>query len=163
MSDCFPLVSIMAGHALHNRPNTPAAGQWPVSVLSGHPTQLEVDTRSRDNHLAMLVAPGTKCNQQQQPTLLREGLRNIIHQNIRRLLQSLMVNRPRCQLEFPFAHLYVDYVSHLLSKVCAAKGSKIDVLSQLLTPNSFSSLRPFLGQVQFYSDFLRHQSTSLER
>ena len=83
--------------------------------------------------------------------------------NLRRLLQRLQDNGLRCRLEkCSFAQPYVEYLGHYLSKDGVAKGSKADAIKQMPAPTDVSSLRSFLGQVQFYGKFLPNLSTTLE-
>ncbi|XP_012941600.2 uncharacterized protein LOC106012630 [Aplysia californica] len=69
----------------------------------------------------------------------------------------------RCRLEkCSFAQPFVEYLGHYLSKNGIAKGPKTDAIMKMPEPSNVSSLRSFLGQVQFYSKFLPKLSTILE-
>ena len=48
----------------------------------------------------------------------------------------------------------IEYLGHTLSQKGIAKGSKVDALIQMPPPTNVSSVRSFLGSVQFYSTFL---------
>ena len=50
----------------------------------------------------------------------------------------------------------IEYLGHTHSQKGIAKGSKVDALIQMPPPKNVSSLRSFLGSVQFYSMFLRN-------
>ena len=83
--------------------------------------------------------------------------------NLRRLLQRLQDNGLRCRLhKCSFAQPYVEYLGHYLSKDGVAKGPKVDAVTSMPPPQDISSLRSFLGQVQFYGKFLPNLSTQLE-
>lgn len=83
--------------------------------------------------------------------------------NLRGLLQRLNNNGLRCRLEkCHFAQPYVEYLGHLLSSEGIAKGSKIDAVMKMPPPTNVSSLKSFLGSVQFYSKFLPNLSTVLD-
>ena len=75
--------------------------------------------------------------------------------NLQRLLQRLEEKGLRCRLEkCPFAQLYVEYLEHLLSKQGLAKGPKVDVILNMTAPTNLSTLKAFLGSVQFCAKFL---------
>ena len=83
--------------------------------------------------------------------------------NLKRLLQFLRGKWLRCLLEkCLFAQPYVQYLGHLLSSWGVAKSPKVDAVQKMLAPTTVSSLRSFLGSVQFYSKFLPNLSTHLE-
>ena len=75
--------------------------------------------------------------------------------NLRQLLQRLHEKGLRCRLEkCQFAEPYVEYLGHLLSSEGVAKGPKVNDLLKLTPPTDVSSLKSFLGSVQFYAKFL---------
>ena len=86
------------------------------------------------------------------------------HQNnLRRLLQRLEEKELRCRQEkCQLAKKTVDYLGHLLSKEGIAKGTKVDAVRNMPPPKDVSSLRAFLGSVQFYGKFLPHLATEAE-
>ena len=84
-------------------------------------------------------------------------------QQNRRLLQRLQDKGLRCNLEkCAFAQAEVEYLGHILSKDGIKKGPKVNAVTSMPAPTNVSSLRSFLGQVQFYSKFLPNISTVLE-
>ena len=83
-------------------------------------------------------------------------------ENLRALLQCLQDKGLRCRLEkCQFAEPSIEYLGHTLSQKGIAKGSKVDALVQMPPPTNVSSLRSFLGSVQFYSKFLPNLATVL--
>ena len=83
-------------------------------------------------------------------------------ENLRALLQRLQDKGLRCRLEkCQFAEPSIEYLGHTLSQKGIAKGSKVDALVQMPPPTNVSSLRSFLGSVQFYSKFLPNLATVL--
>ena len=83
--------------------------------------------------------------------------------NLRRLLQRLSDKGLRCRLEYClFAQPSVEYLGHLLSKKGVAKGKKVNDVLRKPAPTNVSTLKSFLGTVQFYSKFLENLSTILE-
>ena len=75
--------------------------------------------------------------------------------NLRKLLQRLDEKGLRCRLEkCQFAKPHVDYLGHQISKDGIAKGKKVDDVLSMPAPNDVSSLKSFLGSVQFYAKFL---------
>ena len=56
----------------------------------------------------------------------------------------------------------VEYLGHLLSNKGIAKGEKVDAVKNMPAPTNVSSLRSFLGSVQFYGKFLPNLSTVSE-
>ena len=75
--------------------------------------------------------------------------------NLRRLLQRLNEKGLRCRLEkCQFAEPYVGYLGYLLSSEGVAKGRKVNDLLKMPAPTDVSSLKSFLGSVQFYAKFL---------
>ena len=84
-------------------------------------------------------------------------------QNLRALLQRLNDNGLRCKLEkCVFAEPTVEYLGHSLSREGIAKGPKVDAIVKMPPPTDVSSLRSFLGSVQFYGKFLKNLSTLTE-
>ena len=83
--------------------------------------------------------------------------------NLRRLLQRLSDKGLRCRLEkCLFAQPSVEYLGHLLSNKGVAKGKKVNDVLRMPAPTNVSTLKSFLGSVQFYSKFLENLSTVLE-
>lgn len=83
--------------------------------------------------------------------------------NLRRLLQRLQEKGLRCRLDkCSFAQPFVEYLGHYISKDGISKGPKADAITNMPAPTNVSSLRSFLGQVQFYNKFLPRLSTTLE-
>ena len=75
--------------------------------------------------------------------------------NLRGLLQRLDEKGLRCRLEkCQFASPCVEYLGHLLSHEGIMKGPKVDAVLKMKPPTDVSSLRAFLGSVQFYAKFL---------
>ncbi|GFR74692.1 retrovirus-related Pol polyprotein [Elysia marginata] len=84
-------------------------------------------------------------------------------QNLKRLLQRLPYKGLRCRLEKrAFAQPYVEYLGHYLSKNGINEVPKADAVKKMPAPINVSSLRSFMGQVQFYSKFLPSLSNTLE-
>ena len=86
------------------------------------------------------------------------------HQNnLRRLLQRLEEKGLRCRQEkCQVAKKTVDCLGHRLSKEGIAKGTKADAVRNMPPPRDVSSLRAFLGSVQFYGKFLPHLATEAD-
>lgn len=83
--------------------------------------------------------------------------------NLRRLLQRLNLTGLRCCLEkSSFAQPVVEYLGYRLSNKGISKGYKVDAVMKMRAPSNVSSLRSFLGSVQFYGKFLPNLSTSLK-
>jgi hypothetical protein len=75
--------------------------------------------------------------------------------NLRRLLQRLNDKGLRCRREkCQFALPSIEYLGHQLSRQGIAKGSRIDAVREMPPPHDVTSLRSFLGSVQFYGKFL---------
>ena len=75
--------------------------------------------------------------------------------NLRRLLQRLQDKGLRCRKEkCQFAQPSVEYLGHTLSSQGISKGSKADAVQKMPEPHDVSSLRSFLGSLNFYSEFL---------
>ncbi|KAL5518093.1 hypothetical protein EMCRGX_G003773 [Ephydatia muelleri] len=76
-------------------------------------------------------------------------------QNLRALLKRLEEKGLRCRLKkCLFAQPSVEYLGHILSQQGIAKGPKVDAVKMMPPPGNVSSLRSFLGLVQFYGKFL---------
>lgn len=83
-------------------------------------------------------------------------------QNLRRLLQRLSEKGLRGRLEkCSFARPWVEYLGHILSQEGIAKGHKVDDVLKMPPPSDVSSLRSFLGSVQFYAKFLPPNFSSI--
>ena len=75
--------------------------------------------------------------------------------NLRDLLKRLDEKGLRCRLEkCRFAEPWVEYLGHLLSAEGVAKGLKVNDVLKMPPPTDVSSLKSFLGSVQFYAKFL---------
>ena len=75
--------------------------------------------------------------------------------NLKRLLQRLLKKGLRCRKEkCQFAQSEVEYLGHVLSGSGISKGTKMDNVINMPEPTDVSTLRSFLGSVQFYSKFL---------
>ena len=84
-------------------------------------------------------------------------------QNLRALLKRLEEKGLRCRLEkCLFAQPSVEYLGHILSKQGIAKGPKVDAVKMMPPPGNVSSLRSFLGSVQFYGKLLPNLATITE-
>eukprot|EP00731_Ephydatia_muelleri_P030921 Em0022g435a len=84
-------------------------------------------------------------------------------QNLRALLKRLEEKGLRCRLEkCLFAQPSVEYLGHILSQQGIAKGPKVDAVKMMPPPENVSSLRSFLGSVQFYGKFLPNLATITE-
>jgi len=81
-------------------------------------------------------------------------------QNLRALLKRLDEKGLRCRREkCVFAQPVVEYLGHWLAHDGIAKGPKVDAVQHMPRPQDVSSLKSFLGLVQFYSKFLPNLST----
>ena len=81
-------------------------------------------------------------------------------QNLKQLLQRLEEHGLRCRLEkCSFAQSSVEYLGHKLTLVGEEKGSKVDAVRNMTEPTDVTSLRSFLGSVQFYGKFIPNLST----
>ena len=84
-------------------------------------------------------------------------------QNLRALLKRLEEKGLRCRLEkCLFAQPSVEYLGYILSQQGIAKGPKVDAVKMMPPPENVSSLRSFLGSVQFYGKFLPNLATITE-
>ena len=76
-------------------------------------------------------------------------------ENLRRLLQRLDEKGLRCRREkCQFAQPWIEYLGYFLSREGTAKGPKVNDVLKMPEPKDASSLRSFLGSVQFYAKFL---------
>jgi transposase InsO family protein len=83
--------------------------------------------------------------------------------NLRALLKRLSERGLRCNLKkCKFAQSSVEYLGHILSRDGLSKGSKVDAIINMPAPTEVSSLKSFLGSVQFYGKFLNNLSTLTE-
>ena len=57
---------------------------------------------------------------------------------------------------------YHEYLGHILSQQGIAKGPKVDAVKMMPPPENVSSLRSFLGSIQFYGKFLPNLATITE-
>ena len=84
-------------------------------------------------------------------------------QNLKSLLKHLEEKGLRCRLEkCLFAQPSVEYLGHILSQQGISKGHKVDAVKMMPPPENVSSLRSFLGSVQFYSKFLPNLASITE-
>ena len=83
--------------------------------------------------------------------------------NLRRLLTRLRDRGLRCRRDkCLFAQPSVEYLGHTLSAEGIAKGSKIEAVLKMPPPTDVSSLKSFLGSVQFYGKFIPNLATIAE-
>ncbi|KAL5488608.1 hypothetical protein EMCRGX_G017577 [Ephydatia muelleri] len=81
-------------------------------------------------------------------------------ENLRALLQRLQDKGLRCRQEkCLFAQPSIEYLGFTLSGNGVAKGSRVDAIQLMPAPTDVSSLRSFLGSVQFYGKFLPNLAT----
>ena len=84
-------------------------------------------------------------------------------QNLQALLQRLQDKGLRCNLKkCCFAQSSVEYLGHTLSRDGISKGHKVNAVVQMPPPKDVSTLRSFLGSVQFYSKFIPNLSSRTE-
>ena len=84
-------------------------------------------------------------------------------QNLKLLLKRLEEKGLQCRLEkCLFAQPSVEYLGHILSQQGISKGHKVDAVKMMPPPENVSSLRSFLGSVQFYSTFLPNLASVTE-
>ena len=75
-------------------------------------------------------------------------------ESLRALLQRLQDKGLRCRHEkCLFAQPSIEYLGFTLSGNGVAKGSRVDAIQLMPAPTDVSSLRSFLGSVQFYGKF----------
>ena len=96
--------------------------------------------------------------------ILLSGVSAVEHlENLRALLQRLQDKGLRCRQEkCLFAQPSIEYLGYTLSSNGIAKGSKVDAIQLMPAPTDVSSLRSFLGSVQFYAKFLPNLATVTE-
>ena len=83
--------------------------------------------------------------------------------NLRGLLKRLHDKGLRCRRDkCKFAQHSVEYLGHILSAEGISKGSKVEAVKQMPAPTDVSSLKAFLGSVQFYGKFIPNLSTIAE-
>nr|KAG5692615.1 hypothetical protein BaRGS_030043 [Batillaria attramentaria] len=83
--------------------------------------------------------------------------------NLERLLTRLNDNGLRCRREkCLFAQPSVEYLGHTLSAEGISKGSKVEAVLKMPPPTDVSSLKSFLGSVQFYGKFIPNLATMAE-
>ena len=69
----------------------------------------------------------------------------------------------RCHLEkCSFAQPSIEYLGFMISNQSIAKGHRVDAIVRMLPPTDVTSLRSFLGSVQFYKKFLHNLATTTE-
>ena len=83
--------------------------------------------------------------------------------NLKRLLthlndKGLKCRRDKCQ----FAQSSVEYLGHTLSAEGISKGSKVKTVLKMPPPTDVSSLKSFLGSVQFYGKFIPNLASMAE-
>ena len=83
--------------------------------------------------------------------------------NLKSLLKWLQDNGLRCNLsKCRFAEPTVEYLGHTLSKDGIKMGRQVDAVAKMPAPTSVSTLKSFIGSVQFYSKFIPNLSTISE-
>ena len=84
--------------------------------------------------------------------------------NLQSLLQRLQDKRIRCcRHKCVFAQPSVEYLGYTISKKGISKGKrKIDAILDMPSPTNVTTLRSFLGSVQFYGKFIKELSTLTE-
>nr|KAG5696632.1 hypothetical protein BaRGS_034093 [Batillaria attramentaria] len=83
--------------------------------------------------------------------------------NLERLLTRLNDKGLRCRREkCLFAQPSVEYLGHTLSAEGISKGSKVEAVLKMPPPSDVSSLKSFLGSVQFYGKFIPNLATMAE-
>ena len=84
-------------------------------------------------------------------------------ENLCSLFRRLQDKGLRCRKEkCLFAQPSIEYLGYTLSSNGIAKGSKVDAVQRMPAPSDISSLRSFLGSVQFYGKFLPDLATVAE-
>ena len=83
--------------------------------------------------------------------------------NLKRLLtrlndKGLRCRRDKCQ----FAQPSVEYLGHTLSAEGISKGSKVEAVLKMPPPTDVSSLKSFLGSVQFYGKYIPNLASMAE-
>ena len=83
--------------------------------------------------------------------------------NLKSLFVRLDEKGLRCRLDkCKFAQEKVEYLGHTLSAEGISKGSKVEAVMKMPPPTDVSSLKSFLGSVQFYSKFIKDLATKAE-
>nr|KAG5710284.1 hypothetical protein BaRGS_009000 [Batillaria attramentaria] len=83
--------------------------------------------------------------------------------NLERLLTRLNDKGLRCRREkCLFAQPSVEYLGHTISAEGISKGSKVEAVLKMPPPTDVSSLKSFLGSVQFYGEFIPNLATMAE-
>ena len=83
--------------------------------------------------------------------------------NPKRLLTRLNDNGLRCRRDkCQFAQPSVEYLGHTLSAEGISKGSKVEAVLKKPPPTDVSSLKSFLGSVQFYGKFIPNPASMAE-
>ena len=83
--------------------------------------------------------------------------------NLRGLLQRLNERGLRCRREkCKFAQPSIQYLGHTLSSKGISKGEKVEAVMKMPPPKDVTSLKSFLGSVQFYSKFIANLATMAE-
>ena len=84
-------------------------------------------------------------------------------ENLRQLLQKLQDHRLRCRLDkCEFASPTVEYLGRTLSSQGLSKEKKVDAVCRMPRPHNLSTLKSFLGSVQFYGKFFPNLSTIID-
>ena len=82
--------------------------------------------------------------------------------NLKRLLTRLNDKGLRCRDKCQFAQPNVEYLGHTLSAEGISKGSKVEAVLKIPPPTDVSSLKSFLGSVQFYGKFIPNLASMAE-
>ena len=83
--------------------------------------------------------------------------------NLKRLLTRLKNKGLRCRRDkCQFAQPSVEYLGHTLSAEAISKGSKVEAVLKMPPPMDVSSLKSFLGSVQFYGKFIPNLASIAE-
>ena len=83
--------------------------------------------------------------------------------NLKRLFARLDEKGLRCRRDkCVFALASVEYLGHTLSAEGISKGRKVEAVLKMPAPTDVSSLKSFLGSVQFYSKFIKDLATKAE-
>ena len=83
--------------------------------------------------------------------------------NVKKLFIRLDEKGLRCRRDkCVFAQASVEYLGHTLSAEGISKGSKVEAVINMPAPTDVSSLKSFLGSVQFYSKFIKDLATKAE-
>ena len=83
--------------------------------------------------------------------------------NLKRLFtclndKGLRIRRDKCH----FSQASVEYLGHTLSAEGISKGSKVEAVLKMPPPTDVSSLKSFLGSVQFYGKFVPNLASMAE-